>query len=377
MAKVPKLPDIQTIAAMFPDRTDDCLAPFKANIKKILRVNDEQLSVQRYKWFNLFPELSGNLIERILYYRGRGMLFYIPEMKRWYFLPFTLNGDIDVYGRYTQVSPLPFMGKDEAKTENGKRQAALFSAQLRTPVYDIDDIEGITPEEFLAKRCVLIYDYTPQLSQYIQPRQDMNDGLIEMESNLLPYLNTLLSNNTGVAGLRVSSADEQASVETASQTANLAALNGRRWMAIMGQLDFQDLSPSGASARMRAEDYLLSMQAIDNFRLGTYGLDNGGLFNKKSYQNLEQTQNMGGQSSIVMEDGLNQRQRACDIVNNYVLSPMGMALEELLDCQVSECAMGGDSNLDMMVGNEGNTDQQPSPAQAAATTEGGASNGNE
>lgn len=376
MAKGPVLPDIQTILAALGGKCDDGLAPLKANIKMVLRINDEQLAVNRYKWYNLPPELSGNLIERILYYRGQGMLFYVWEMERWFFLPFTLNGDIDVYGRYTMISPLPFMGKDQERGDGYKRQGILFSAQRRRPVYDADDVEGLDPEEFLKTRCVIIRDYTKQLSQNIQPRQVLNEGLIDIESNLIPYLNTLLSNNTGLTGMRVAGDDEQASVETASQTANLFALNGRRWMPIKGQIDFQDLSPSAGSARLRAEDFLLSMQAIDNFRLGTYGLDNGGLFNKKSYQNLEQTQNMGGQASIVMEDGLYHRQRACDIINNYVLSPMGFAIDELMDCQTSECAMGGDANFDMMVGNEGNTDQQTSPAQAQAT-EGGAASGNE
>ena len=367
--KIPRLPDINTIAAMFPSVVDDCYTPFKANIRKLLRVNDEQLHVNKFKWYNLPPELSGNLIERILYYRGQGMLFYIPETKRFYFLPYCLNGSIDVYGRYMSVRPLPFMGKDEQE-KNG-RITALLSTISREPVYDIDDIEGMTPQEFLATKCILISDYSKQISQNVQPRQVLNEGLIDIESNLIPYLNTMLSNNTGVAGLRVNSGDEQASVETASQTANLAALNGRRWIAIEGALDFQDLS---VTSGVRAEDILLSMQSLDNLRLSTHGLDNGGLFNKSSYQNYGQTAQMGGAASIVLEDGLYNRQRACDILNNYVYIPMGFDAENLVDCQISECAMGGDMNLDFAIGNEGNTDGEPSTQQA---TEGGAANGNE
>ena len=367
--KAPRLPDEKTLEAMLPKECADRYAPLKANIKKILRINDEQLHVNSFKWYNLPPEISGNLIERILYYRGEGMLFYIPETKRFYFLPYNLNGSIDVYGRFMSVRPLPFMGKDEL--DKHKTITTLLSTISREPVYDIDDIEGLTPQEFLATKCILIHDYSKQLSQNVQPRMDLNEGLIDIESNLIPYLNTMLSNNTGVAGLRVNSGDEQASVETASQTANLAALNGRRWIAIEGALEFQDLS---VTSGMRAEDILLSMQSLDNLRLSTHGLDNGGLFNKSSYQNYGQTAQMGGAASLVLEDRLYNRQRACDILNNYVFIPMGFGAENLVDCQISESAMGGDMNLDLSIGNEGNTDGEPSTQQA---TEGGAANGNE
>lgn len=110
----PRLPDKQTKDAMLPGRCYEN-SPFKENIRKILRVNDEQLAVNRYRWYNLPPELSGNMIERILYYRGQAMLFYIPEMEKFYFLPYTLCGNLDIYGRYDRVKPLPFMGEDQIK----------------------------------------------------------------------------------------------------------------------------------------------------------------------------------------------------------------------------------------------------------------------
>ena len=53
---------------------------------------------------------------------------------------------------------------------------------------------------------------------------------------------------------------------------------------------------------------------------------------------------------------------------------MGFDAENLVDCQISECAMGGDMNLDFAIGNEGNTDGEPITQQA---TEGGAADGNE
>ena len=42
----------------------------KNQIKRQLRVMDEQDAVRRFKWYNLPKGLSGDLIERILYYKG-------------------------------------------------------------------------------------------------------------------------------------------------------------------------------------------------------------------------------------------------------------------------------------------------------------------
>lgn len=358
--KTPTLPDTQTMQTMLPGAcSDDAYAPYKSNIKRLLRINDEQVAVNRYKWYNLPPELNGNLLERILYYRGQVMVFFAPEAMRWYALPYTFDGNLDVYGRYDGVKPLPFLGEDQLKTK-GAALTAILNTMHRTPVYDIDDIDGLSSDEFLETRCVLLTDYSKQLAQRVIPRQELNDGIIDIESNLIPYMNTMLSNSTGLVGMRVNDQDEQAQVTLASQTANLAALNAQKWMAIRAQLELQDLT---SPITGHAEDMLLAMQALDNFRLGTFGLDNGGLFNKRDYQNLAQTAMNRGASSIVMEDGLYQRQRLCDIINNYVYIPMGMPLDNLWDCQISECASGGDLNMDGMIGNEGYTDNRPSVEQ--------------
>ena len=54
--------------------------------------------------------MDGQLLERILYYRGQGAFFYMESLEKFFFLPFALDGEIDVYGRYTGITPLPFNG---------------------------------------------------------------------------------------------------------------------------------------------------------------------------------------------------------------------------------------------------------------------------
>ena len=83
---------------------------FKTHNKKLLRIMDEQDAINSIKWYNLPNGLDSNLIERILFYRGQGMFFYMPTDERFYFLPYALDGTIDVYGRFVDVTPLPFNG---------------------------------------------------------------------------------------------------------------------------------------------------------------------------------------------------------------------------------------------------------------------------
>ena len=338
--KGPRLPDLQTISQMVPDETNKFF-PYKESIQKQLRINDEQLALGRYAWYNLPSGLTGELIERILFYRGTAMFFYIPERDVFRVLPYCLDGEIDEYGRFLTVKPLPFLGKDQIDKVAGKRQAALLSLMNRQPVYDTMDVLDI--EDALNNKCVLIYDYCKQLSQTIVPRQKINEGIIEIESDLIPFMRTALQNSTGITGLRVGSADESSNVSMLSKMCYAAALNGERYIATDGALDFQNFD--GSTVR-NAQDFLLAMQALDNFRLGSYGLENGGLFEKKAHMlNAEAAMNQGT-TGIVLQDGLKLRQEACDIINFI----FGTAIE----CDISETASGADLNMDGLIG-ENNT----------------------
>ena len=85
-----------------------CMCDFKGEIKKNLRVLDEQNAIHRYVWYDLPPGLDGELIERMLYLRGQLAFFYLEPLNRFYCLPYALAGDIDVYGRYLKITPLIF-----------------------------------------------------------------------------------------------------------------------------------------------------------------------------------------------------------------------------------------------------------------------------
>lgn len=322
-----------------PTRADTCFeGPYKANIRKVLRIIDEQDAVNRYKWYNLPCSLTSQELERMLYYKGQLAFFMLDN--DFYFMPYALDGSIDFYGRFKSVHPIPFAeGTDNEERKQYDRQRTYLSTLKLRCQYDVN-LEEITPE-LIAKTCVLLHDYTKQLSQTIISRRELQEGIIDIMSDCIPFMRTALLNSTGVQGMRVNGEDEQSNVTAASALINRAALTGEKYIAITGNLDFQELTGGDVA---KSEEFLLAMQALDNFRLSAYGIDNGGLFEKKAHT-LQSEQNMNtGNTGIVYNDGLAIRQHFCDVVNSiWNLN---------IWCEPTEQAMGTDTSGDGIVMDE-------------------------
>ena len=282
----------------------------KGEIKKSLRIVDEQDAVNRYTWYNLPAGLNGQLIERILYYKGQGAFFYLETLNKFFFLPYALDGSIDVYGRFMGITPLPF-GGGTTKAADGKEKACIDGLTLQ-PVYEVIPFDELTYED-LTKKCVLHQDYTPQISQTVLPRATLQDSLVDVMADCVPFMRTALKSSTGVAGMRVATEDEYSNVLAASYAHEQAALRGNKWVPIVGQIDFQDLSTSNVGS---AEDFLIAMQSLDNLRLSLHGLDNGGLFQKRSHMLQAEHESNNTNVGLVLQDGLTNRQRFCDIINS-------------------------------------------------------------
>ena len=310
MANNAKLPDLNTLIQAgidpktgLPIRVDEEKCTLKNDIRRVLRVLDEQNAINRYTWFNLPNGLDGQLIERILYYKGQGMFFYMETDNTFYFLPYALDGSIDVYGRFKAVTPLPFNGTAQDKKD------AWITGLTKIPVYEVKEVDLDT---FL-DGCVLLSDYSKQISQTNIARQILQEPILDAMAEAFPLARTSLIANSGIKGMRVNDEDQQATVKAASKSITRAALNGDIWIPIVGNIEFQELTDGSA---LKSEEFLLYMQALDNFRLSLYGLDNGGLFQKKSHM-LEAEQEMNaGNVGLVYQDGLALRQKFCNLVNS-------------------------------------------------------------
>ena len=306
----------------------------KEDIKKCIRKNDEQIAVNRYTWYNLPMNLTSQEVERMLYYKGQLAFWYSKDLEQFFFTPYALDGTIDFYGRYNTIHPVPMTSGTEDK--NGKAQAQLLS-QIK-----LDCVYGVKlPEEVdmnaMTKSAVLLHDYTKQLSQTIIPTQQLNDPVIDMEAEVMPFLRTSLLMGSGVKGVRVPDKDSANEVFEGSAQLLNSALNAQPYTPIVGSIEFQELTDGQL---VKAQDYLMSMQAMDNFRLGLHGVDNGGLFEKKSYVNQAQTgmNYAGGDVGLTLQDGLSIRQNFCNIVNSI----WGLGIW----CDVSENLINADLDGD-------------------------------
>lgn len=338
-----KIVDVKTLAQAGIDPktglprkvVESCDAYLKEQIKQEIRKNDRQVALNRYVWTGLPQGLTSDLIERVLYYKGQGAFFYMEADDKFYFLPYALDGTIDVYGRYTGITPLPFAG---GTTADGKEKPWIEGLQFK-PIYE-PHIEELTLEDYLHK-CVLVKDYSHGISQTIVPMCELQEGIIDTIAECIPFANTALANGTGIAGMRVNNQDEQQNVQNANAQTKNAALTGKRYIPMVGNLDFQELAPGSIA---KVEEYLMAMQSFDNFRLANYGIDNGGLFQKKAHM-LEAEQEMNaGNVGLVYNDGLLLRQWGAICANSLWGTNIW--------CEASECVVGIDKNMDGEVSDE-------------------------
>ena len=338
MGKGPYLPNLEPLLAAginpatnLPYKFGGKPETLTQDMLKIFRIIDEQDAIRRFTWHNLPDGLDGELIERILYYKESGAFFYLQELDQFYFLPYVKEGQIDVYGRLQGIRPLPFNGQ----TEINEKKPHIISSYIRKPVYGVKMLEDLKYED-MVNSCVILHDYCRQISQTNLPRQQVNDPLLNVMAEQVPFMRTSLINQTGVKGMRVSNADDQLNVEYAAKSLVDAAKTGDMYVPIVGSIDFQELTGSAGSSR--AEEFMMALQSLENLRLATYGLDSGGIFEKKAHT-LESEQALNRANvGLVYQDSLLQRQEFCNIVNSI----WGLSIW----CDASESVLGIDQNLD-------------------------------
>jgi len=322
----------------------------KDDIRRLLRIIDEQDAINRYKWYGLPVDLSSLEIERLLYYKGSLCFFFCEPLKKFFITPYALEGTIDFYGRFNYIHPVPMASGEDVEKGKSKydSQAAILSQMKLKVVKEVIFEEDLTYDD-LVNSAVIIRDYTNQLSQSNIARSTLNEGILDLMSDYIPFLTTNLMTGTGVTGFRVQDSTAKDEVKEAASAIYNAALSKNPYVAITSGIDIQELT---GSKRNNAEDYLMAFQSLDNFRLSTYGIANGGVYEKK--QHILESENAINYSTVMsaFEDGLKNRQHPCDIINSI----WGLSAW----CEPSEAALGADTNGDgLVVDNDPATEEIP------------------
>ena len=323
-----------------PMRLPDCAV--KESFRKALRIIDEQNAVNRYKWHNIPMDLTSEEIERMLYYKGQLAFFsvVVDGEDKFFLTPYALNGTIDFYGRFNFIKPVPWAsGVDDPKSNNQEKYnkdalSSLLSLLTRKVVKAPIPEEELTMEIF-ENSAVLLHDYTKQMSQTIIPRRDINEGIIDFESEIIPLLRLSLLNSAGMKALKVPDGDAEGEADAAAANMYNYALQGKPFIPITSKMDLQDLGDGKAA---KPESLLLTLQSLDNIRLSTYGIDNGGIFQKKAHVLEREALMNSADTESTFQDGLSIRQHFCNIVNSI----WGTALW----CTPSEATIKQDLNMD-------------------------------
>lgn len=285
------------------------------NLSKI----DYQQFLTRFKWHNLPEGMDSELVERVLYFCGSAMFFYIKELKKWFFLPYGMTSEgtqlgIDFYGRYNKIKPYSFNGMTQAKKE--KSQADIFlSTQIRDNIKDIPMVDNKKDaEKIFNEGAVICFDKTPGMAYYVNSRNRDVKPYIEYMIKVLIQTKSALINSSG---FNLFSSDTQNASELMQM--EIDAINQDREKGklaavvskLLGQIENLQSNAPAAMA-----DFWNSLQSVDNLRLKSLGIQNDGVVQKSQYQNIqEQTMDINDSLQVYLNCFM-ERVRFSAIVNS-------------------------------------------------------------
>ena len=259
-----------------------------ASIKNI----DYQQFVTRFRWNNLPEGLDSELFERILYYSGSAMFFYIKELDRFYFLPYGMSGDgtqvgIDFYGRFNRLKPYSFNGATSGEGERKSKADIYLSTQIRDNIKDIPLVDNEEDAKKIYENgAVICWDMTPGLAYFVDSRNRISQSYVKYIVQVLIQTKSALINSSGFNLFQAGSETDNDIMQMQIDAINADREKGKLSAVVSQALgDIQNLQ-SNAPAAMA--DFWSSLVSVDNLRLKSMGISNDGLIQKSQYQNIQE-----------------------------------------------------------------------------------------
>ena len=273
-------------------------------MKELLSIKHRIETIERIDYEGLPLELNKDLIERILYYRFKGALFFYKPLEKFYFLPFTLKGDIDSYGRYIEITPTLFTGQWESNNEDNMD----FMSDVKYKVaYDKTlPLDG--------NYAIILNDHSLAVSQDEQPMSRMIQPIIDQMVDILVLINIDLVSSAKVFYVRVNSPDEKALVEREFHGLDDKILSGQRVVAVVGDMAWQELQAKSPKDSSR---YFQTYQSFDNLRKDIIGVPNGGTFMKQEHMTDQETDLNSNAASYVLKNAVRMRSEWAELCNHY------------------------------------------------------------
>lgn len=301
------------------------LVTVKSNMATALQKIDMIQFLERYKWSNLPKGITQDLIERILYFRGRGVLF--KKYDEFFFLPFGLEGEIDTYGRYKGVKPLAFNGTAQIGGE--------FLPGMTLNVMRDKDEEGLDPETY----GIILYDTSIMLSQYNLPPFYQQMFIISEQADVLVLIKKNLINSTVLYTIVAQNDNQKTMIE--QDLMNWADENLLKYITVISST--QQVGELKGSAKLETQSLFEAWTSYDNLRKTMIGLKNNGLFQKTSHSLEMEVSNQEEQTDAVFTNGLRMRKDFCEMAK--ILFDIDIKVEANISEQdVSDSKLGDNTD---------------------------------
>lgn len=281
----------------------------KAKLRALLYNKHFQEYMERYKWSGLPEELPSDIIERILFFRFKGMFFKYND--KHYFLPFALKGTIDPYGRYESVTPTLFTGQwDEKK---GKFDDDMFlPGSVTNDIFNVRYNFTGDPGEMDA---VILTDQSLHVSQDLTPAAFMIDPVISQLTDILVLVNIDLMSSAKVYTIVAPDQETKEAIEQEMSELDDNIMNGKRFVVLTGNPSMKLDELQGSTAKDSAK-YFQTYQSLDNLRKELLGIEGGSTFQKMEHMTDAEVE-VNGSDNSVLNNGLRMRQEFAELVNHY------------------------------------------------------------
>lgn len=307
----------------------------------IMREQNKIETIERYMWVNVPFGLTADIIERLLFYRGKGVFYFNDNVGKFQFLPFALNGVIDEYGRYTKCNTLPFTGVDTDEKKKKKTQSLVYEdlELVYDLPYDEETFKKINQQKTFG---IILNDSSLSISQQPIIRYNYVKPVLHMMATLMQIINTAMFGNADHNLLQIENEGELDSVKTQIEAINQDILRGNRFTPIVGKLPITPLKTTNSAD---LEGLFNTFNSLNNFLKSITGVANAGVFDKKAHLLQDEQKLNGSNADDVYYNGLRLRQEFCLMVQAYYQYPIWCESKRgMSEAQEESFAMGETSD---------------------------------
>lgn len=321
--------------------------PLKYNLDynsmfNIMRVQNFTETIERYQWVNVPFGLTQDLIERLLFFRGKGVFYFNDKVGKFQFLPFSLNGVIDEYGRFTACNTHPFTGVAEEDSSKKKGKTELLIYENLDLVYDMPYTREMLKEANSRKTVgIILNDNSLMLSQQPVIRSNYVTPVLRMMATLMAIINTAMFGCADHSLVRVENEGELESINNQIDAINLDIIRARRFTPIVSKLPIESLKTNNTA---NLEGLFNTFNSLNNFLKSITGVANAGVFDKKAHLLQSEQELNGSNADDVYYNGLRLRQEFCLMVQAYYGYPIWCESKRCMTEAQQENYLEGETN---------------------------------